>query len=264
MTDYPTDYPPETAARPVGPDTGASPLTDRASDAAQAAKDAGTQVAQTATEKAKDVAHETGKQARDLLGEAREQAKQQAGSQHRSLVDNLRSLGDELGGMTAASEQHGVATELVSQARERVQGAADWLDAREPRDLLDEIRSFARRRPGAFLLGAAMAGVLAGRLTRGVVAARADDTAGAPKPVGHRQDGPASQPTLEPSEYAPANAYETEVIGYSAPAGHSAGAGYGTPAGPAYGAPGGSGYPKEPGVGGYPQPGQAQGGEAWR
>ena len=40
-----------------------------------------------------------------------------------------------------------------------------------PRDLLDEVKRFARRRPVAFLALAAAAGVVAGRVTRGAVAA---------------------------------------------------------------------------------------------
>jgi hypothetical protein len=55
-----------------------------------------------------------------------------------------------------------------------VEEFATFLQNREPADLLDEVRSFARRRPGTFLLGAALAGVLAGRLTSGVKAAHAD------------------------------------------------------------------------------------------
>ena len=41
------------------------------------------------------------------------------------------------------------------------------LDGREPSQILDDVRAFARRRPGAFLLGALAAGVVAGRITRG-------------------------------------------------------------------------------------------------
>ena len=48
------------------------------------------------------------------------------------------------------------------------------LQNREPAELLDEVRSFARRKPGMFLLGAAAAGILAGRLTSGVKAAHSD------------------------------------------------------------------------------------------
>jgi hypothetical protein len=49
------------------------------------------------------------------------------------------------------------------------------LQNREPAELLEEVRSFARRKPGLFLLGAAAAGVLAGRLTSGVKAAHSDN-----------------------------------------------------------------------------------------
>src|SRR5258707_7063832 len=88
MTEYPSPTnPPRSAMSPLPSSATAHvPVTDRASDAAQAAKNAGADLAQTAGEKAKDVGAETGKQARDLLGEAREQVRQQAGSQHRSLV----------------------------------------------------------------------------------------------------------------------------------------------------------------------------------
>jgi hypothetical protein len=48
------------------------------------------------------------------------------------------------------------------------------LQNREPAELLEEVRRFARRKPGLFLLGAAAAGVLAGRLTSGVKAAHSD------------------------------------------------------------------------------------------
>jgi hypothetical protein len=43
---------------------------------------------------------------------------------------------------------------------------------------MDDVRTFARRRPGTFLLVAAAAGVLAGRATRGAAAARKQEQAG--------------------------------------------------------------------------------------
>ena len=46
---------------------------------------------------------------------------------------------------------------------------------RDPGALLDEVRSFARRKPGTYLAIALGAGVLAGRLTRGLTAPT-DDT----------------------------------------------------------------------------------------
>ncbi len=56
-------------------------------------------------------------------------------------------------------------------------------------DLLEQGRSFARRKPGTFLLGAVVAGVVAGRLTRGAKAHhdRTSPSAGASaEPVGGR------------------------------------------------------------------------------
>jgi len=174
-------------APPVGSTGGEDvPVKDKASGSAQAGKQAATEVAQTAAVHAKDLAGEAQSQARNLVGEARDQLRGHAGDQHRNAVTNLRSLGDELRSMARGSEQGGVATELVTQAADRTHGVADWLDDREPEDLLDELRSFARRRPGTFLLGALAAGIAAGRLTRGGIALHSDDdsdTARQPLPL---------------------------------------------------------------------------------
>lgn len=151
-------------------------VKDKAAESAQVVKDAAGDLATTASEQVQNVAGEAQKQARDLVGEARGQVRSQVGDQHRNAVTNLRSLGDELNSMSQSSEQGGVATDLVSRAAGHAHGAADWLDAREPEDILNEVRSFARRRPGAFLVGALAAGVVAGRLGRGTVAAHSTDS----------------------------------------------------------------------------------------
>ncbi|MCW2646505.1 MAG: hypothetical protein JWP07_2614 [Pseudonocardiales bacterium] len=272
-----TEYPPVTAAYPMASDDSPQ-LKDKATDAAEAAKQAGAEVAQTATEKAKDVAHETSKQARDLVGEARAQVRQQAGTQHRNLVDNLRSLGDELGGMTAGSEQSGVATEAVGQIRDRVHGAADWLERREPGDLVDELRSFARRRPGAFLLGAVAVGVVAGRLTRGVVAVHADDATATKSEFASptSQNDPAMRPAIAPATTPQAaGGYPADGPGYAMPGGYGAPPDYGRQPGygtqprygtqPTYGAQpvNGDQFGAPPATG-YPQAGSPENGEGWR
>jgi hypothetical protein len=254
-----TEYSPTPAAQSAAPDDGGgTSVKERATEASQAAKHAGSDVAQTAAEKAKDVAQETTKQARDLLGEARGQVKQQAGDQHRALVDNLRSLADELSAMTSANEQGGMATQLVGQAGERVHGAANWLDGREPGDVLDEVRAFARRRPGTFLLGAALAGVAAGRLTRGVVAARSDESDGSSQSAAPQGDAAPQLATATTTQFAPATDYETEVIGYSAPA-TDAPSGYGTQPASQYGAQPASQYGTQYGTPPAPQYGTEPG-----
>jgi len=209
-------YPP---AAPTGAGTSSdTSVKDKAAGAADAAKQAGGEVASTAAEKAKDVAAETKRQARDLVGEARNQVQSQVGDQHRNLVTNIRSLGDELGSMAGSGEQHGLASEIVSQAGDRARGVADWLDGRDPSQLLDEVRSFARRKPGVFLAGALIAGVAVGRLTRGVVATHTEDSdssisGGNGAELGAYGSYPVpNTPSAEPVGYTPTNATD-----YSAP-----------------------------------------------
>jgi len=72
--------------------------------------------------------------------------------------------------MADAPDQPGVAADLIRQAAERSQSVASWLENRDPGSLLDEVKSFARQRPGTFLLAAAGAGLLAGRLGRSLQA----------------------------------------------------------------------------------------------
>lgn len=185
----PPAFPATTTPSPAATeDAGGPSAKDKAAQTAQAGKQAVGEVAHTATDKAKDVATETKRQARNVMGEAQSQLKDQAATQHRNAVTSLRSLADELQSMSERSEQSGLAGDLVGQAGERAHSVASWLDAREPGDLVDEVRTFARRRPGAFLLGALAAGVVAGRLTRGAVAAHSDDA---------DQAAPASPPSVE-------------------------------------------------------------------
>jgi hypothetical protein len=161
-----------------------------AADTAQAGKQAAADVANTATDAAKDVAQQTTAQAKDLLGKTRTQLNEQAATQQNSLVETLRDLGDQLSGM-ADTDQDGTAVQLVTQARDHVKQAADWLDQRDPGDVVNELRELGRRRPGAFLLGSAAAGVLAGRLTRGVAAVHSDGTTETPGSGAgsHRESG---------------------------------------------------------------------------
>ena len=137
---------------------------------------AGSQVASTAADQAKQVAQETQRQATDLLDQGRTQVREQAISQQQKAGQSLSSLAQELRGLAdgTSSGAPGPARDLLQQGAGMVENFASKLQNREPAELLDEVRSFARRKPGLFLLGAAAAGVLAGRLTSGVTAAHSD------------------------------------------------------------------------------------------
>ena len=180
VTSYGTDQDADQGSADQGSaDQGkAGAAKEQAAAVGQSAADAGQQVASVAKDQAQNVVAEAGSQAKDLLTQARSELTQQAGAQQQRLAEGLRALGDELEAMTHHSEQSGMATDLAKQAATRSHDAASWLDSREPGHLLEELQSFARARPGAFLALAAGAGLVAGRLGRGVKDAGSDDTAG--------------------------------------------------------------------------------------
>jgi hypothetical protein len=148
-----------------GPGSGPGSTGQLAREKAQDAAAAGGHVAQTALEQGQEVVRETGAQVRNLMGEATDELRHQAGNQQKRAAEGLRALGSQLRSMAGAGEQ-GVAADLVGEAADRANQAAQWLEQREPGQLVDEVRGFARRRPGAFAAGALVAGVLVGRLTR--------------------------------------------------------------------------------------------------
>jgi hypothetical protein len=157
---------------PAGEPTAPYPHETTGSQSTTAqAKDQASNVASTATDQARNVAGEAKTQARNLLHETQGQVREQAGQQKQKASGGLRSLSDELRSVAngTGTPQDGMLGDLARQASDRAQEFANWLDDREPGDLVGELRDFARRKPGTFLLGAAVAGVLAGRLTRSAV-----------------------------------------------------------------------------------------------
>ena len=156
-----------------------------AGEVAHQATDAAQHVVETAKTEAANVASEVRANAKDLLYQAKTDLTDQAGAQQQKVAKGLHSISGELRTMADASEQPGVATDLVRQAADRSSSVAAWLEDRDPGSLLDEVKSFARRRPGTFLLLAAGAGILAGRLTRSLSEGVPDSPAGIP---GGRRD----------------------------------------------------------------------------
>jgi hypothetical protein len=223
---------------------------DEAADVARTAADAGGNVAGTAGDQARRVAEETTRQARNLVEEGRTQLTDQARNGQRKAAGSLHALADQLNDMASKSDGSGMAPDLVQQAAERTRTVASWLEDREPGDLLTEVRSFARRKPGVFLAGAALAGVLAGRLTRGVVAAQSDsgDSGSSGNAPTRQQNRPQSVNPAYTGEPAAALPPTPPPPGYSAPPG------------PGYSSPPAPGYSMPPAGGGVPPVGPPDGG----
>src|SRR6478735_5100814 len=185
---------------------------DQASEVAASAGQAVGQIKDVVTEQAGAITAEAGRQAKQLLGQARSELTEQAAQQQQRVAGGLHSLADELDGMVDGSAQEGVATDLARMGADKARDVAQWLDGRDPGSLIEEVRSYARRRPGTYLAIALGAGLLAGRLTRGLTAPSTDSSADqASRPLAGPEPIAAPPPVLDDFRPTPT---PTPAIGY--------------------------------------------------
>jgi len=134
-------------------------------------------VAATAKDEASVVLDEAKSQAKVLYAQTQRELKDQANTQQQRVAAGLRSVSSELTSMAQSTQNPGVATDLVRQLSGRLASASTWLGDRDPGTVLTEVKRYARRKPGVFILGAAIAGVVVGRLTRALAANAAEEHA---------------------------------------------------------------------------------------
>jgi hypothetical protein len=126
-------------------------------------------VADEARYQAGEVAHEAREQAGELVATARHRLHDQADAQAARLADSMRGVGSELASMADSSEHPD--SGVADVARELAGGVGRFAGRLEDRGIdgaLDDVRRYARRYPGRFLLGAAAAGFVIGRFLRNV------------------------------------------------------------------------------------------------
>jgi hypothetical protein len=174
---------------------GSSDTRDQAKQVAATAADEGKRVAGVAEDGAQRVGEEAKTQVRTLLDDATSQVDEQSRAQKTKLAETVRTFGEDLDSMTSQGENSGgMASQLVQHVADQARTVATHLDGREPRELLDDVRAFARRRPGTFLLGALAAGVVVGRVTRGAKEAQGDESPSEPT-VAQQTPGSSASPT---------------------------------------------------------------------
>ncbi|MFD1506082.1 hypothetical protein FE374_18235 [Georgenia yuyongxinii] len=206
---------------------GARDVTDTAKEKAQ-------ETVGVAKDKAMETVGEARSQARALFDQSRSELADQASSQQQRLAGGIRSFSSELSSMASGEvQEQGLANDIARQVSSYLGRVGDWLEDREPGDVLDEVSSFARRRPGAFLAIAAGLGLVAGRVARSLKdeSSSSDDDGGAGRayPARGAAYGYGTATSGERvSEYAPTYGTRTTEPGYTEP-------GYGTPATGGYG-----------------------------
>ena len=164
----------------------ASLAVDESQRVAKAAAQQARDVADTAREEAAQVTGELSEQARSLLEETKGQLQDQAETQVGRLSQTLRRFGTQGQALAQGQpEQAGPLPGYLQDAAGRLEQLADDLDTRGVDGVVEDLQSFARRRPGVFLLGAAAVGFGVGRLVR-AKSSEGDEPASAPPPPARR------------------------------------------------------------------------------
>ncbi len=158
-------------------DTGTTSKKDVAAETTKAeasqlkneAADSGHRVKETVKDQAAAVKDEATHRAQDLLGQLRTDLKDQVRPQQDRIASTVRSFSDEITALSRGEKpESDYVTGLLGSVSGRVESFASSLENKDAKDLLDDVRRFAARRPGTFLAVAAGIGLLAGRTTRGV------------------------------------------------------------------------------------------------
>ena len=157
------------------------------------------QVAGTAAEQARTVVGEARQQAGTVIEDLRTRAIDEADGQTMRAAGTLRQWANDFSALASHAESDSPARSLAARAGDQGQRAADYLERQGVEGLVADLQGFARRRPGAFLGGALLAGLAVGRLAKVTQAAsRADGN-------GQRQVTPAPEalPVAPPPGTAP-------------------------------------------------------------
>lgn len=164
----------------------------------------------TAQSEVASVAGEVKTQAKDLYAQTQRELSEQANAQQQRIAGGLRSVSDELDSMASTSQGSGIASDLVQQVSRRLSAASSWLGDRDPGAVLTETKRFARRKPGTFILAAAVVGIVVGRLTRALAANASDEKKDAAA-------APVSPPVSPPVQVHPDPAVPVPVVSSTAP-----------------------------------------------
>jgi hypothetical protein len=163
MTDTRTSNPPPS----TGEKSTAEQAKEKAADVAASATQSAGEVAGEAKDKAAEVAVTAADQLGSVVGTARQELRSKAADEASNLGRRLEEIAEELRAMgTASSEHGGVAANLVTGVADQVDRSARRLSEGDLDAALEDVKRFARNRPGTFLLGAMGAGFAVGRLLR--------------------------------------------------------------------------------------------------
>lgn len=139
-------------------------LKDKLAATAEKAKDTAASAMDMASEAGRTVKAEVKTRAADTLNTVRDVASERADAARDSIVGAGERLAETL--QSDADATDGVPARLLTGLASGVQSATDGLRGRSIGDLVSGAQDYARRHPGTFALGAAVAGFALARFLR--------------------------------------------------------------------------------------------------
>ena len=109
---------------------------------------------------------EATEQASRLAGSVKDEAKRYEKDLRSGVAERAESLAAGLRKAGCEIDPNSSVATLFDRAADAVSGLADSLNATDPREMVEEVRRFAHRQPGAFLGLSALAGFAAVRFLR--------------------------------------------------------------------------------------------------
>jgi hypothetical protein len=201
--------PPHTAPPQSGAGSPGAPAADQAKEVAAAARSGAADTMSEVKDQAGEVLGQAKAQAQTVLQDAKREVHTQASHQTERATQGLRSLAEQVRALAEGRPgEAGIAGEYAQRLGQRVGEVADRMEHGGLDGMLDDARRFARRRPGTFLLSAAVVGFAAGRLLRaGASKEQADQSA-------------AAMPAASPTSFVPGTAERLPDPPYGTPGGY--------------------------------------------
>jgi hypothetical protein len=149
--------------------------SSEASEVASTAVEGAREVAGEVSAQAKAVATQARQQLDGLFAQSRDELRQQAERRGSQAASQLKTLSQQVTALADGRPQEaGPLVNYLDDAQSQIQRLASRLEEGGPQGVLDDVTSFARRRPGLFLAGAVGAGFLIGRVARAAAANQQD------------------------------------------------------------------------------------------
>ena len=152
----------------------AATAAEKGGDLVRSAKDDARQIAASVWSRGGEVTEQLSTQGRSLVQETRAQIQAQARSGTERTAGALRHVGEQAQALAEGrpedapqlSEYVWKVADTCYGAADKIYGVADDIEERGFGGVLQDVQSFARRRPGTFLLGAIALGFGVGRLVQ--------------------------------------------------------------------------------------------------